>query len=187
MKQYGVLCQSCGIEAPAKHVEFYQNIGAVFLRFHKSIKGRLCKRCVHKHFWSMTGTTLAIGWAGYISIVLMPFIVLNNIVRYLGALTMPTAPPGARVPFVTNEVAQRIEPHVADLFARLNAGQDLTVVAREMAPAAGVTPGEIVTYVIMVVAHQRQQQQQQRQVVAPPPMTHGFPVVMPPPVAPPAQ
>ena len=34
-----MICQACGVEAPTKYVEFYQNIGAIFMRFHKSIQG----------------------------------------------------------------------------------------------------------------------------------------------------
>jgi hypothetical protein len=43
-------CQSCGVEAPTKYVEFYQNIGALFMRFSKSIKGILCKNCINHCF-----------------------------------------------------------------------------------------------------------------------------------------
>jgi len=87
-------CQVCGADAPVKYVEFHQNIGALVMRFHKSIKGNLCKSCIHSKFWSMTMTTLAIGWLGYISIVLAPIFVVNNIFRYLGCLTMPSSHPG---------------------------------------------------------------------------------------------
>lgn len=173
VKQYGLLCQSCGIEAPTKQVEFYQNIGALVVRFHKNVKGRLCKQCVHKHFWAMTGTTVAIGWLGYISLVIAPVFVLNNVFRYLFALPMPGVPVGARVPVVTNEMAAKIGPHYQTVVDRVNTGTDFEQVVREMAPAVGVTPGELMTYV-MLVAQSRQAAQ-----YAPPPTAHGFPVVMP--------
>jgi len=43
-----MICQACGVEAPTKQVEFRQNIGALIMRFHRTIKGQLCKSCVHK-------------------------------------------------------------------------------------------------------------------------------------------
>ena len=85
------VCQSCGVEAPTKYVEFYQNIGALFMRFSKSIKGNLCKDCINQYFWSFTGITLVLGWWGMISFFVTPFILLNNIVEYLGTLRL--APP----------------------------------------------------------------------------------------------
>ena len=46
MAAKGIICQSCGIEAPAKYVEFYQNIGALIMLFDKWIKGNMCNRCI---------------------------------------------------------------------------------------------------------------------------------------------
>jgi hypothetical protein len=83
-------CQACGASAPTKYVAFYQNIGALILRFSKSIQGELCKSCIHKHFWEFTSITLLVGWLGTVSFIIAPFIVLNNIIRYLGCLTMPS-------------------------------------------------------------------------------------------------
>ena len=83
-------CQSCGIWAETKYVEFYQNVGAVVMRFHKSIKGDLCKRCINKHFWPFTITTLLVGWLGALSLFIAPFYILNNIFRYLGSLGLKT-------------------------------------------------------------------------------------------------
>jgi len=56
-----MICENCGIEAATKHVEYHQNIGAVIMRFHKSIKGELCKSCVHKYFWKLTLINLFFG------------------------------------------------------------------------------------------------------------------------------
>jgi hypothetical protein len=84
-------CQVCGADAPVKYVEFHQNIGALVMRYHKSCKGNLCKSCIHSKFWSMTGTTLAVGWLGTISVVLAPIFVVNNTIRYIGCLGMPSS------------------------------------------------------------------------------------------------
>ena len=84
------ICESCGARAPTQYVEFYQNIGAAVLRFHKSVKGNLCKVCIERYFWPFTGKTFLFGWMGVISLVLYPFVLLNNIVRYLGVLRLAT-------------------------------------------------------------------------------------------------
>ena len=81
-------CQGCGVTRPTQYVEFYQNIGLLFMRLNKSIKGNFCRDCISKHFWSFTGTTLILGWWGLISAILTPFILLNNIFRYLGSLSL---------------------------------------------------------------------------------------------------
>jgi hypothetical protein len=36
-----MICQHCGVEAETKYVSFHQNIGALVVRFSKSIEGRL--------------------------------------------------------------------------------------------------------------------------------------------------
>lgn len=54
-----------------------------------SIEGNLCRRCISKYFKSYTLTTLFLGWWGVISFVVTPFILLNNITRYVAALSLP--------------------------------------------------------------------------------------------------
>ena len=53
------------------------------------IEGDLCRPCINRYFRSYTLTTLFLGWWGVISIVLTPFILLNNLLRYLGASQLP--------------------------------------------------------------------------------------------------
>ncbi len=95
----GIICQLCGIEAPSRQVQFHQNIGALVMRFHRSTKGKLCKRCVHRKYWKMTGITLGVGWLGTVSIVLAPCLIIANTVQYLKAIGMPGVPNGARCRF----------------------------------------------------------------------------------------
>jgi hypothetical protein len=83
-----VYCQACGVEAETRHVAFYQNIGALVVRFSKTVEGDLCKSCIHGCFWSMTTVNLLLGWWGVISFILNPFLILNNVIRYLGCLGM---------------------------------------------------------------------------------------------------
>lgn len=168
---YGIICQNCGIEAPSKKVAFHQNIGALVVRFSKSCKGNLCKRCIHEKFWSMTGVTLGIGWFGTISIILGPIFVIMNTCQYLAALGMPGVPADAKRPQVTDDVIARIHPRVGDVFNRLSSGEDGVKVAREIAAQVGVTPGEVLLYVAGLARSQ--------QTVAPPPLpaAQGFPVI----------
>ena len=123
-----MICQECGVEAETKYVSFHQNIGALFVRFSESVEGRLCKRCIHKRFWGMTMTTLFAGWWGIISFIVTPFFLLNNVGRYLFCLGMPSVPRDASPPRLTEAAIERIEPHVADLFSRLDEGEDFTAV-----------------------------------------------------------
>lgn len=74
---------------------YYQNIGALVMRFSNSVEGNLCKSCQHKFFWQYTLVNLTVGWWGVISLVATPFFVLNNVYRYLTALGMEPVPPGA--------------------------------------------------------------------------------------------
>ena len=88
------LCQGCGAEGETRKVAFHQHIGAVYLMFHRRVDGRLCKNCVHKHFWGKTITTIVLGWWGFISFFVTPVVILHNIGRYLFCLGMssPTTP-----------------------------------------------------------------------------------------------
>jgi hypothetical protein len=88
-------CEVCGVEAETRHVTFYQNIGALVVRFPSTVEGNLCKSCIHSHFWSMTTVSLLLGWWGVISFLLNPFFILNNLIRYLLCLGMK---PPSRTP-----------------------------------------------------------------------------------------
>lgn len=150
-----MICQHCGIEAPTKYVAFYQNIGALVMRFTKSVEGNLCKPCIHKNFWSMTGITLLIGWLGTISLILAPIFVLNNIFRYLFCLTMEGVPPDAVTPRLTEADVDRIAPHAEELFKRLQ-DEDFEDVADDIADKARVTPGQVFLFIREVAAAQEQ-------------------------------
>src|SRR5262249_52307306 len=113
-----MICQACGVEAPTKYVAFYQNIGALILRFSKSAQGELCKSCIQKYFWQFTLTNLVLGWWGVISFFVTPFFLLNNIVRYLLCLGMEPVPEGATPPRLTEEAGGQIKPHVISAQAR---------------------------------------------------------------------
>jgi hypothetical protein len=152
-----MICQDCGVEAATKYVSFYQNIGALVVRFNKSVEGHLCKSCIHKHFWGMSAITLFLGWWGTISLIVTPFILLNNIGRYVFCLGMDPVRPGASPPQLTDVAVEKIKPFAADLFAQLDAGEDFTRVAALIAERADVTPGQVALFVLAVTRAQAQQ------------------------------
>jgi hypothetical protein len=164
----GIICQVCGIEAPTRNVEFHQNIGMLVMRTRRRIAGQLCKACIHRHFWKMTTTTLFLGPWGTISLVIAPCFILNNVARYLAVLRMPPVPPGATVPVLTQAVANKLQPLTSAMFDRLNLGEKLEAVATDVAAKTGVTPGQVIKYLVAV-------SQQNKQT----PHTGGFPVLPP--------
>jgi hypothetical protein len=142
-----VICQCCGVESATKYVEFHQNIGALFARFHKEIKGRMCKSCINKYFWEFTLINLTLGWWGTISLLITPFFILNNLIRYLGTLKLPSVPAGAVAPILTNDVIHRLEPYQDELLSRINEGENLEQIAKSVAPRAEITPGQALLYI----------------------------------------
>ena len=85
------LCKTCGIQAPTRYVEFYENVGLVFARQWVKVDGNLCRRCIGAYFRSYTLTTLFLGWWGLISFIVTPLILVNNVTRYLLSLQLPEA------------------------------------------------------------------------------------------------
>lgn len=152
-----MICQNCGVEASTKHVAFYQNIGALVVRFSKSVEGNLCKSCIHRYFWQFTSVNLLLGWWGYISFLVTPFFLLNNVFRYMTCLTMPAVPPEATAPQLTDEAIEKLRPYTEDLIRRLNeGGSKFQEAAEDIASLAGVTPGQVVCYVRALIASQQQ-------------------------------
>jgi hypothetical protein len=85
-------CESCKLPAETKYVEFHENIGMVFMRKHRSVKGNFCKPCIDYYFWNLTGKTMLVGWWGTISFIITPFILLNNILRFIFTIGMEEPP-----------------------------------------------------------------------------------------------
>lgn len=166
----GIICQACGVEAPTRYVELYQNVGVVFMRFHKGIKGQLCKKCISSHFWPMTLTTIGVGWLGMISIIIAPCFVINNVIRYLTTLGMPPVPDGARVPQVTPDEMRSFMPFSGDCFARLDRKEQLSAIAIDVAPKVNLTPGQVVACMRTIVQIEQMKQANQQS-------TGGFPVI----------
>ncbi|MBI3185362.1 MAG: hypothetical protein HYZ28_24755 [Myxococcales bacterium] len=86
-------CEACGAISETKYVELYQNIGALVMRFGKSIKGQLCRGCIGRYFWEMTLITLFFGWWGIISFILTPIFLINNVWRFASSRSLPAPEP----------------------------------------------------------------------------------------------
>ena len=120
-----MFCRACGVEAPTKYVSFHRIIGAFFVCRHRQVGGRLCKSCIHSCFWKFTAVNLFLGWWSPLSFFVTPFLMLNNIGRYLFSLSMPTVPLGAPAPELTAQAIERLKPHGEQMAVRLKAGEEI--------------------------------------------------------------
>lgn len=150
-----MICQACGIEAKTKHVEFHRNIGALVMRFHKYIKGNMCKSCIHKYFWEFTLVNITVGWLGFISFFLAIGFTLNNIIRYLGCLSMEPVAATATRPELTEQALAALKPQTQTIAQRMQAGESLEKIADDVAYISGVTPGQVVLYAHAMLASAR--------------------------------
>lgn len=91
----GGICQMCGRAGPTKSVAFSQNIGVLVMRFHRTVGGYLCKFCIDKAFFRMTGITLLFGWWGVISLVVSLISIPMNVVSWARSIGMQTPPEDA--------------------------------------------------------------------------------------------
>ncbi len=83
-------CETCRRIGPLKRVTLMQNIGALFLRFPRTISGQLCKFCIDKYFFRFTAITLVGGWWGVISFFYSLIAIPSNVVNWLGTIGMKT-------------------------------------------------------------------------------------------------
>ena len=74
---------------PTSVYAFMQNVGVIVIRFPKTIKGWLCKRCISSCFWRMTTITFFFGWWGVISFFYSLVSIPMNIANYIGASGLP--------------------------------------------------------------------------------------------------
>jgi hypothetical protein len=150
-------CQSCGCDAPTRYVSFHQNIGALVMRFYEGIEGNLCKSCIHGYFWKYTGVNMFLGWWGYISLVITPFFMINNVFYYVPCLFMEAPDPNAAAPELTERDVQYLSPFTNMIINRLNAGEPLETVAPDVAAQSGTTTAKVFLYV-RALAEQANQQ-----------------------------
>ena len=147
-----MICQVCGVEAATKHVAFHQNIGALVMRYYKHVEGDLCKSCIHRFFWKFTLVNLFLGWWGMISLIVTPFFILNNLVRYILCLGMEPVPLDAQATVLTPDVVARLRPLTAGIVEQLHRGDPLEHVAETIAKKAGVSTVQVALYVSAAIA-----------------------------------
>jgi hypothetical protein len=81
-------CEACHRVGPLRHATFMQNIGAIVLRFPRTVSGQLCKFCIDKYFFRFTAVTMMLGWWGVISFFYSLFAVPSNLVNWFGSFGM---------------------------------------------------------------------------------------------------
>jgi hypothetical protein len=82
------MCEACGVLGQTKHVNLIYNIGALVIRFHKTMSGQLCKRCISDYFWKYSLITMFLGWWGVISFVVSLVTLPVNAFYFLSSLGM---------------------------------------------------------------------------------------------------
>lgn len=82
-------CEVCGLDAPTQHIKFEQNIGMFFARRSLILERNMCRLCVKRYFRSYTLTTLFLGWWGFLSLIITPIFLINNIREYWAARKLP--------------------------------------------------------------------------------------------------
>ncbi len=147
-------CENCGCQAPTCYVEFYQNIGALIMRFSKSIKGNLCKSCINEHFVKFTLITAAVGLAGDDLVARDALFLVNNIVYYCLALKLkrvqakaPVLPSAHPTMSLTPRDESRLEPFRGEIQTRLNSGEDLNRITFSVGPRAGLSAVQVELFI----------------------------------------
>lgn len=85
-------CERCGVYAPCMRASIFQNVGAVVIRFTRTVSGMLCKRCIDECFLRMSAISFFFGWWGVISFVFTAITLPMNVVTWLRSLSLPAAP-----------------------------------------------------------------------------------------------
>ncbi|HEY1957151.1 MAG TPA: hypothetical protein VGH28_16135 [Polyangiaceae bacterium] len=81
-------CESCRRVAALRHAHFTQNIGALILRFPRTVDGQLCKLCIDKFFFRFTATTMFLGWWGIISFFYSAVAIPANVINWTASFGM---------------------------------------------------------------------------------------------------
>ncbi len=139
-------CQVCGRQAATKNVTLHQNIGALVMRFSKSLSGEMCRTCIHDTFWKFTPTTLFLGPWGMISLILAPIFIINNTFIYLGSLGMEKPDASAPVTGLTAGAVKALIPYADRIHKRMMRGEPIEEISEAIATLAGVTREQVMTF-----------------------------------------
>jgi hypothetical protein len=99
-------CQVCGRQAETKLVAFHQNIGALVIRFRKTVRGQLCRECASEVFRKFQLTNFFLGWWGVISLFMTPILITGNWIAWLRTRSLAAPPERHQLPeSTTNRTA----------------------------------------------------------------------------------
>jgi hypothetical protein len=76
-------CAKCGARTQLRAVSFSQNIGMIAIRHTSTVAGSFCGPCILSAYWSCSLTTAIVGWFGFISFIMTPFILLLNAIELM--------------------------------------------------------------------------------------------------------
>ncbi len=79
-------CQACGNMRQTKYVSFQRNVGMLLARRTYTVRGDMCKACIHKRYWEFTGKNRLLGPWGTISLIVTPVYLIQNTGVYVAAL-----------------------------------------------------------------------------------------------------
>lgn len=161
-----VVCDGCGLEAPTQYVSYQQNVGAIVLRFSTVDRGHYCKRCNRRAFWSNTVLTFFVGWWGVISFFITISFLVGNVVTFIRTRSLAPAPAGAARPSYDDLVLAKMNPYTGLVGERLIEGIDPADIAREVAPLAGVTPGQAWCLIVTLRSLDRREQERRTARIA---------------------
>jgi hypothetical protein len=87
--------------------------------------------------------------------IMTPFILIQNLLRYLLCLRLPAVPLGAEKATLNVGVVERLGPHLKELVRQVNEDRPFPEVAEDIAAKAGVTPAQVALYVEARLAAQK--------------------------------
>jgi hypothetical protein len=147
-------------------VSLHQNIGMLVARKSTHVHGKLCRTCVRRKAVAMTGTTLVAGWWGTISLVVTPFMIVNNLGYCVMSLWMDAPLDGVAAAPLDVATIARLSPHIPDLLKTLRSDGKFIQSVDAVATVAGVTREQVVKYMQLLVDANAGQRPTQSQVPA---------------------
>ncbi len=92
-----------------------------------------------------------LGWWGFISLFLTPIYLISNTIYLACMIFLPVAPRDAQRPRLDESVLSRAAPFSQEIVDRFHAGANIHDIAREIAPRAGLTPGQLWHYTVFLI------------------------------------
>jgi hypothetical protein len=140
----------CGQHREVKAGKFFQIIGLLIGVQWRPYQGVMCKPCAKAAFKRATLFTVTLGWLSIVSVLLVPFFAIYNIIRYIPFMSMngkgtgpgPEAPEGL-TPVVRDRLG-RFEPEIREA---LRKGIPLDELCKEISDKAMVPEGDVRTYI----------------------------------------